>query len=953
MTASTLHSAVKADHPSLVKILVEDYNVTLYANHPITGENALHLACQNVSRLRYYIVQRCHQLLMNPDNEGYYPLHIACAKNDIEFISWLFQCITEEAIDEEFGEMIKSTLPRSTSLPDLPSMQPFFSSYNHSSAASIQPAKLKFNRMSSTIPRRRIAILQNGDDREEEEQGGLILNLDSECDAPVRIVEELIASAQSGQSDLTLIDESVEISNDGTEIGLDDILIEEPHAKCPLTLSEIIDIRIFRITSKGESVLHILVREGFAELLALVLRVAKFLEHHVNLSILLTRDSFTKYTPLEEAITAKNVKCFRLLVQFASNTKMLDDLVSDEKLIKTAVFAGDIDIVKVMIEFGFHKGLGPAISLAYLNEAEDILRLLMFYQTQVMNILEFSRVRRNRTVTLDTGGVKWEGIQVESLDMTWLYDSYDAVNSVSKALNYSTVYNNPANFHKLFCQLGQDCLKYFSETLPADSMLSASHHTSLVKVTEINLSENQLTSVPPELFRMPALQILDLSYNRLTQLPAAEEKSVYGAPHLKKLRLDWNQLEKLPEDLFRGLGHSLEDLSLQSNLLQDLPPGIWAAPKLRNLRLSRNSLSRLHYFSSPRYFLDTQFTSKVVGSFTVTDGRLERKSSSTDEQLSGIEEYIEKLGAFFHTVHAISTAEGAAASGLCPDVYKKILDMHWLRLQQGQATLTSSFGRSSSDESNGSIQFQELNCEEEDENACCQSSLYYLDLSHNKFSEVPWDLPCVAPKLQRLDLRGNQIEDLDIVHGMPPDISTLMLDHNRIVNASRARPTSHPCGSPLKLLSVQLEEESVPYCSHCCHSFLENLTNLTLDCNRLSTFQVVDLVHSDIVEDPEIPDSTFDSIAYLPFFPNLSILSLESNLLESVPPHLSLLTHLGSLTLSHNPIVELPLEMGRMNTQALLVLKLDGVFIQNIPQNLLDRPVPKYLITYLRSLLEK
>ena len=146
-------------------MLVEEYNATLYANHPITGGNALHLACQNKSRLRYYIVQHCHHLLMNPDNEGSYSLHIACTNYDIEFVSWLFQCITEEAIDEEFGEMLKSTLPRSTSLPDLPSMKPLFNSYNSSSVASIQP--VKFGRRSATIPRQK--ILQDVHDEEEEE----------------------------------------------------------------------------------------------------------------------------------------------------------------------------------------------------------------------------------------------------------------------------------------------------------------------------------------------------------------------------------------------------------------------------------------------------------------------------------------------------------------------------------------------------------------------------------------------------------------------------------------------------------------------------------------------------------------------------------------------------------------------------------------------------------------
>ena len=463
---------------------------------------------------------------------------------------------------------------------------------------------------------------------------------------------------------------------------MDDVLIQEPQLKCPLTLSEIIDIRILRITSKGESILHILSRQGYVDLLALILRVAKFLEHSVYLKILITRDDFTKYTPLEEAIISGNVQCFRLLIQFASSTKMLDDLISDDKLIKTAVFTGDIKVVKIMIEFGFYKGLGPAICMAYINEKEDILRLLLYYQTQVVNILEFSRVRRNRTVTLDMGGVKWQGIQLERVNAEWLYDSYNAVDSVSRALNYTTVYNNPSKNHSLFCQLGKDCLRYFTETVPANS-LSATSYTSLVKVTEINLSENQLSSVPPELFQMLSLQILDLSYNQLTELPTADHlsKPIYTAPHLKKLRLEWNQIHTLPEDLFQGLGPCLEDLSLQCNRLKDLPPGIWVAPKLKSLRLSRNHLSRLHYFSSPRYFNNPEFTSKVVGSFTVSGGCLKRKNSDADEELSGIEEYMKKLGAFCRIVQTVLKVEGVT-NGLFPDIYQKILDIHWLRLRQ-------------------------------------------------------------------------------------------------------------------------------------------------------------------------------------------------------------------------------------------------------------------------------
>ena len=233
------------------------------------------------------------------------------------------------------------------------------------------------------------------------------------------------------------------------------------------------------------------------------------------------------------------------------------------------------------------------------------------------------------------------------------------------------------------------------------------------------------------------------------------------------------------------------------------------------------------------------------------------------------------------------------------------------------------------------------------------SKLTFLDLSDNDFSEVPWDLPCVAPNLQRLDLRRNSITDLDIVRGMPVGISTLMLDENKIANVLNNRPASLPCGNPVLLLSVQLDRNPHLYCEHCRQVHLENLSNLTLAKNCLEKFPVVDVVDQCLPEDPEQPGLTFSNISYQPFFPNLSILSLEHNHLKSAPQYLHHLTHLSSLILSHNSIHELPLEMGLMNTQSLLVLKLEGMFLHNIPPDLLAKPMPKYMLNFLKSIKQK
>ena len=945
LVSYSTYRAVRGDNEEVVYRLIGEFGAQFFTNDPVTGESALHIACKNKSELRFHFVQKQPELLKCLDIEGITPLHIACGKDDVEFVSWLFAVTTHDKGVGGADPMKGSTIPRTRSVPQLPPLKLYGGS---ASIASIQPKD--YQRI--ITPRIRKQPVINGVPFSDR---GLMVNLDKHLQAPKSCVEELVASFHSVTFNASgsTNDSSFEFSEESDVLTTDQINFEaapDPRImrEYPLTIQEIIDLKPFSITMKGESILHIIAQEGFTALLAIVLKVATFLkhsfqEHKVDLGIFTRRDGFTRNTPLDEAILNKRVECVKRLMQFASEMGILGDIITDCDLLKNAAFSNNIEIMKILIQFGLHKGLDKAISLASIQEHYDILRLLLFYHTEVQNVLEFSRVQRNEAVTLKTGGIKWEGLQTAVVQSVWLYDAYNAVDSVAKALNDEIVLEASVKSHAFFQRLGEACLQYFSETsLP---MNPSSFTPPIIPIVEVNLSENQLESVPSELFQMPSLQVLKLSHNSLTKLPTSEDlnECPYTASKLRKLDLDWNKLETLPDSLFFGLCNSLEELSVQANGLKDLPPGVWVAPKLRKLLLSRNNLRRLHRFSSPRYFNDNEFTRKVVGSFMVTSvGSLKKKDNDEcSDELQSMEMYIKQLGAFCHILRRVQ----GTALDQSHNVYREVIDVHWVRFHQP--------GHPSQTPLENSVKLDKEVVPDEEDCGCEEnySNLHFLDLSRNKFTEVPWDLPCIAPKLQRLDMKNNLISDVDIVHSFPANLSTLFLDSNHIVNMTHSRLSSLPCGNPLRLLSLPNDGTSL-YCEHCKHQCLDNLSNLTLCHNRLQTFPVVDIIDVRLPEDPEIPN--FENIMYQPYFPNLSILSLEHNQLCQVPQHLHHLAHLSSLTLSHNcNISELPLEMGLVNPQALLILKLDGIFIKNVPQKLLDKPVPRYLISYLKSLLQK
>lgn len=116
--------------------------------------------------------------------------------------------------------------------------------------------------------------------------------------------------------------------------------------------------------------------------------------------------------------------------------------------------------------------------------------------------------------------------------------------------------------------------------------LTVLHHSWIYPiapwVVSLKLLNNNLKSIPPELFTATQLRKLDLSHNQLSTVQA----EMFSLPCLESLNLSHNTIRELPE--ISNWASTLLSLDLSHNQLQSLPAGMQHA-SLEVLNLSNNA----------------------------------------------------------------------------------------------------------------------------------------------------------------------------------------------------------------------------------------------------------------------------------------------------------------------------------------------------------------------------
>jgi internalin A len=132
----------------------------------------------------------------------------------------------------------------------------------------------------------------------------------------------------------------------------------------------------------------------------------------------------------------------------------------------------------------------------------------------------------------------------------------------------------------------------------------------LTSLQELNLNNNQISEIPEALAQLTSLQFLDLGHNQISEIPEAlayltslqglylGRNQISEIPEalahltsLQRLNLYNNQISEIPE----ALAHltSLQVLNLNNNQIREIPEALAQLTSLQHLNLSNNQISEI------------------------------------------------------------------------------------------------------------------------------------------------------------------------------------------------------------------------------------------------------------------------------------------------------------------------------------------------------------------------
>ncbi|XP_014247457.1 leucine-rich repeat serine/threonine-protein kinase 1 [Cimex lectularius] len=617
-------------------------------------------------------------------------------------------------------------------------------------------------------------------------------------------------------------------------------------------------------------------------------------------------------TALHVAVRNMNVEITSLLLSSGANPNLISQ--NDCVCLVEACKSRNIALVDLLLRYNAHDHESKALSVAIQNK-DDLLT------------------------------AKLLAIRAHS-DPEYLINKRAMSEAVTKGLTFTSLLaNTPVmiNWHGGSAQVPYIRYQWLvSAALHVNPKLKLnpkSQDIVLYAITRLDVSNNSLVWIPPVVFQLQSLKVLNIAQNKIERLPTSEDfddttksklhssNKGYSAPVLEELYLQDNRLDFLPGEIFSL--PSLAILDCSNNKLSNLPHQMWKSPKLRELNAAFNLLKEL-----PSLQLEDMSESASICSFESS------KSADTD----------------------LSTPMDMPFALNYPD--------QDLYLQQYELQHNNLWSK------NVEVTEHCVTNDEEADSQYCQ--IQTLNLAHNQFASVPPILACLAVNLTRLNLSYNRLRTMSHITSYPSTIKQLELSGNQIccwmslpqidcldpmeqavITCYAPNQTNKPnkmvTGRPRSFRSTILN----CVCSHRRHLRLDNLRTLILADNAIQRIQLTTDDDGLSSTDSEDHDSEWDLLGSATssksklMFPALSMLDLSNNNLKEIPPIIHELGSLSVLNVSGNAeINDLPPQMGLLSR--LWNLNVKGCNLQEPLKSMIDSKKYKTMdiIGYLKSVLE-
>ncbi|KAI8504411.1 hypothetical protein Bbelb_175290 [Branchiostoma belcheri] len=451
---------------------------------------------------------------------------------------------------------------------------------------------------------------------------------------------------------------------------------------------------------------------------------------------------------------------------------------------------------------------------------------------------------------------------------------------------------------------------------------------------EIDLSCRGLTEIPPEVFHITDLQVLnlfgnniehisgdigqllrlkklDLGSNILTSLPP----QLCSLSELDELNLNDNQLTTLPDKF--GRLRALQVLYLKDNALKDLPHSIYDIESLERLYITNNMIERLP---------DDFGRLKSLKDCYISSNRLRFLPDSFCEM-----ENLVKVNLSDNAIEKLPDRIGNLAN--VKNLYLRGNKLTKLPMSFGELQLLESLTLSGNGLLELPITFGELSSLKVvylmnndikilPDSICELKNLRHLNLSNNKLRMLPESIGNMSA-LKILDLDKNQLVDFPISIQHLDNLRHLRLSANKIVQLPRHIGLLRNIRE-IDVSNNHLQQFPKELCG------LPTLQSLILDGNSFSTMPnsvqklaKLTALHLNNCKFEEIPSQ----IALLP---SLRQLEMSDNMVCAIPESIFSSDHLSILKLNGNKIRTIPKQMEKLQLE---VLSLSGNCIRSLPDD--------------------